>query len=174
MTRIPHPLAPILAALAAACASTSIAQTLPTSVSTPSHGLRAAPGWVTERLAHTAPDLSFEFNSAVLRGRERRKLSQIAAALQDILHEDPDLIIIIEGYSDDRDVREYNDRLALERAETVQRALLNLSLPEDRLRTASFCYRAPQCPALDNQCRGKNRRVHFRVALALPDTRFGA
>src|SRR5215469_6202687 len=56
-------------------------------------GLRPAPGWVGERMTRAAPDLYFDVNSHYLRPRERRKLAQIAPALEDILHDYPDLII---------------------------------------------------------------------------------
>ncbi len=111
-------------------------------------------------------DLYFEVNSHVLAAGERHKLAQVAPALQALPHDSPDLVIVIEGHSDDRGVIEYNDRLALERAEAVRRVLLNLSFPEDRLRTVSLGYRAPQCLTQDNPCRQTNRRVHFGAALA--------
>ena len=41
----------------------------------------------------------------------------------------------------------------------------------DRVRTVSLGYRAPQCLTEDHACRHKNRRVHFRAAQAMPDTR---
>ena len=129
-------------------------------------GLRPAPGWVQDRMERAAPDLHFDLNSHVLRARERRKLAQIAPALQDILHDFPDLIIVIEGYCDDRGLVEYNQQLALERAEGVRRVLLNLSFPDDHLRTIGFSYRAPQCLTHDDRCRQENRRVHFRAAQA--------
>ena len=132
-------------------------------------GLRPAPRWVIDRMTSAAPDLYFDVNSHVLRRRERHRLDQIAVALQNILHDFPELIIVIEGHADDRGLIEYNDQLALERAEEVQRALWNISFPEDRLRTASFGYRAPQCRTQDELCRQKNRRVHFRAAEVIPN-----
>jgi len=110
------------------------------------------------------PDLYFDRNSHVLRARERRKLAQIAPALEDILHDFPDLIIVIEGHADDRSVLDYNDQLGLERADAVRRALLDLSFPEDHLRIVSFSYREPLCATQDNLCRQKDRRVHFSAA----------
>jgi outer membrane protein OmpA-like peptidoglycan-associated protein len=127
-------------------------------------GLRPAPRWVGEGMTRAARDLYFDVNSHYLRPRERRKLAQIAPALQDILHDFPDLIIVIEGYSDDYGEPEYNEGLARERAETVRQALRNLSFPEEHLRTASVGFRSPQCITPDDVCQQKNRRVHFRAA----------
>jgi outer membrane protein OmpA-like peptidoglycan-associated protein len=115
-------------------------------------------------MTRAAPDLYFDVNSHVLQVRERRKLEQIAPAVQDILHDFPELIILIEGHSDDRGLHEYNQQLGLERADAVRRVFLNLSFPEDRVRAVSFGDRAPQCLTPDEACRQKNRRVHFRAA----------
>ena len=133
-------------------------------------GLRPAPAWVAERMTRAAPDLYFDVNSHVLRSREQRRLDQLAPALQDILHDYPDLIIVIEGHSDDRGLAEYNEQLAQERAEAVRQELRNLSFPEEHLRTAAFGYRAPQCITQDAACRQKNRRVHFRAARLWSDS----
>ena len=127
-------------------------------------GLRPAPGWVADRMTGAAPDLHFDTNSHFLAPRERRKLAQIAPALQDILHDYPDLIIVIEGHSDDRGAPDYNEGLARERAEAVRQALRNLSFPEEHMRTAGVGYRNPQCITPDDLCRKTNRRVHFRAA----------
>jgi len=70
--------------------------------------------------------------------RERRRITQIAPALAEMFHDSPGLIIVIEGHSDDRGLVEYNDQLALERAEAVPQILLNLNFPEDRLRTVDI------------------------------------
>jgi outer membrane protein OmpA-like peptidoglycan-associated protein len=128
------------------------------------HDLRPAPAWVVDRMARAAPDLYFGLNSHLLPGRERRKLAQIAPALQGILHDFPDLIIVIEGHSDDRGLTEYNQRLGSERANAVRRVLLNLSFPEDHVRAVSLGESARQCLTPDEKCRQKNRRVHFRAA----------
>ena len=160
----------VAAMLLAGCGLNTAPQRAP-AVPSQSSSLPAAPASVRDRMTHAAPDLYFDVNSHYLRARERHKLAQIAPALQDMLHDYPDLVIVIEGHSDDRGLIEYNDQLASERAEAVRRILLELSFPEDRLRTASFGHRAPQCLTHDEECRRKNRRVHFRAAhLATPPT----
>lgn len=118
-----------------------------------------------------APDLYFDVNSHVLGKQERHKLAQAAAGLETLLYDFPNLVLVIAGHSDDRGLIEYNDHLALERAAEVRRILLILSFPEDRLRVASFGYRVPQCVTEDGPCRQKNRRVHFRAAETVPETR---
>jgi hypothetical protein len=72
-------------------------------------------------MTREAPDLYFDLNSHVLRTRERQRLDQIAPALQDMLHDSPELIIVIEGHCDDWGVHEYNQQLGLDRAEAVRR-----------------------------------------------------
>lgn len=151
------------------CGLSLTPQPAPAVPSQPS-GLLPAPDWVVERMTHAAPDLHFDLNSHALQVRERRKLAQIAPALQDILHDFPELVIVIEGHSDESGLTDYNWQLALERADAVRRVLLGLSFPEDRLRAVSFGDRAPQCLTSDEACRQKNRRVHFRAAQPISDT----
>jgi outer membrane protein OmpA-like peptidoglycan-associated protein len=135
--------------------------------------LKAAPEWVTERTTQVAPDLYFNLNAHTLARPARRQLLHIAVELEGILHDFPDLIIVIEGHGDDRGVPEYNEQLGLERADAVKSALLNAGLPEDRLRTASFSHHAPLCVTPDDRCRQKNRRVHFRAAQSMSMARGG-
>ena len=118
-------------------------------------------------------DLYFDLNSHVLRAREWHKVAQMAPSLQDVLHHFPELIIVVEGYSDGRGLHEYNRQLALERADAFRRVLLRLGFPEDRVRAVSFGDYAPQCLTSDEACRQKNRRVHFRAAEAISDVRAG-
>jgi outer membrane protein OmpA-like peptidoglycan-associated protein len=127
-------------------------------------GLKAAPAWVTDRMTQVAPDLHFNFNARTLPRPEQRKLAHIAIELRGILHEFPDLIIVIEGHCDDRGLTEYNEQLGLERADAVKSGLLNAGFPEDHLRTVSFSHHAPLCLTPDDGCQQKNRRVHFRAA----------
>jgi len=132
-------------------------------------GLRPAPRWVRDRIV-TVPDLYFSSNSHVLSSRERQKFAQIAPALQDLLHDFPDLIIVIEGYSDEWFRPDYNDRLALERADAVRHLLLELSFPDDCFRIMTFPFRTPQCAAQDQLCYQQYRRVHFRAAVVVSHT----
>lgn len=147
-----------------------MAQQVSVALAWESHGLQPAPSWVRERIASAAPDLYFAANSEVLTAAEQRKLLQAAPALQDVLHDFPDLIIVIEGYADDGFSNRYNGQLGKRRADAVRRLLRNLSFPEDRLRVVSFGFSAPQCEAQDDQCRKETRRVHFRAAVAMSKT----
>jgi len=113
-------------------------------------------------MTRAAPDLYFDFNSHTLPAREQSTLAQIAPAFEEILHDFPDLMIVIEGHTDDRGLIEYNDQLA---PEMVRQALSKLSFPDRHLRTVSPGSRVPQCRTHDDICRQKNRRVHFRAAL---------
>jgi outer membrane protein OmpA-like peptidoglycan-associated protein len=147
-----------------------IAQQVSVALASESHGLQPAPSWVRERIASAAPDLYFAANSQILAAPEQRTLLQIVPALQDVLRDFPDLIIVIEGYADDGFPYKYNEQLGKSRANAVRRLLRNLSFPEDRLRVASFGFRATQCEAQDGQCRKETRRVHFRAAVAMSKT----
>jgi outer membrane protein OmpA-like peptidoglycan-associated protein len=140
----------------------------PSAVS-PTRGLHPAPRWVRDRIVNV-PDLYFSSNSHVLSSRERQKFAQIAPALHGLLHDFPDLIIVIEGYSDDWFRHEYNEQLAVERADAVRHFLLELSFSEDCFRIMSFGFRAPQCAAQDQLCYQQYRRVHFKAAVVVSHT----
>ncbi len=154
------------AMLLAGCGVTTTPQPVP-AVPRQALGLRPAPAGVAESMTKAAPDLRFGFNSHILDARQRRKLAQIAPALEELLYDIPDLVIVIEGHADDYGLVGYNDRLALERAEAVRRYLQNLSFPKDRLRAVSFGHSAPEHATRDDA----NRRVHFRAAVEMPPPR---
>jgi peptidoglycan-associated lipoprotein len=153
----------LMASLLSGCGLNTGPQATPAAPKQPSD-LKAAPAWVTERMTQVAPDLYFNFNSHTLPRPEQRKLAHVALELKEILHDFPDLVIVIEGHCDDRGVAEYNEQLGLERAYAVKVPLVNLGFPEDHLRTISFSHHAPLCMTPDDRCRQKNRRVHFRAA----------
>jgi outer membrane protein OmpA-like peptidoglycan-associated protein len=121
------------------------------------HGITAF--WAVDRMMLQAPDLYFDLNSHVLQAPEQRKL---APAFQDILNDSPELIIVIEGYSDDRGLPEYNQRLALLRTDAVRRS--SESQFPGRL-CACVQFRRPRGAMLNARvsCRQKHRRVHFRA-----------
>ncbi len=110
----------------------------------------------------------FGADSHVPARREQLKLAQIIPALLNILHDYPDLLIVIEGYGDDSPRAEYNERIALERASAVRRILLSYSFPEDRLLVAGFSCREPERVAERDMFLRENRRVHFRAARICP------
>jgi hypothetical protein len=99
-------------------------------------------------MTREAPDLYFDLNAHALRARERRKLDQIAPALQDMLHESPELIIVIEGHSDDRGLHEYNQESGLE----PRRGSAPSSEPQfSRKPRAGGQFRRPRAAVLDER-----------------------
>lgn len=123
-----------------------------------------APGWVAERLARLAPDLYFDLSAHGLRERDREELGRITPQLQELLHDFPDLVIVVEGYCDDRGSANYNLQLGRQRADAVRQALVSFGFPAGRLRSVSFGDKRPQCFTQDEACRQKNRCVRLRAA----------
>ncbi len=123
-----------------------------------------APEWVAERLARLSPDLYFDLDAHSLRERDRNELSRTTPQLKELLREFPDLVIVVEGYCDDRGSTVHNLQLGRQRAETVRRTLVSFGFPADRLRSVSFGDTNPQCFSQDEACRQKNRRVLLRAA----------
>lgn len=123
-----------------------------------------APSWVAERLARLAPDLHFDLSVHGLRERDREQLSRTTPQLRELLHDFPNLVIVVEGYCDDRGSTDYNLQLGRHRAEAVRQALVSFGFPADRLRSISFGDKRPQCFTHDEACRQKNRCVRLRAA----------
>ncbi|MCE5309129.1 MAG: OmpA family protein, partial [Acidobacteriales bacterium] len=124
---------------------------------------QSAPGWVVERLARLAPDLYFDLSAHGLRERDREELSRITPQLQELLHDFPDLVIVVESYCDDRGSADYNLQLGRQRADAVRQALVSFGFPAGRLRSVSLGDKRPRCFTQDEACRQKNRRARLRA-----------
>jgi outer membrane protein OmpA-like peptidoglycan-associated protein len=82
---------------------------------------------------------------------------QVVALLRDY----PGALLIIDGYTDNRGDKQLNDRLSLQRAKSVQRALVADGLTATRTRTRGL---GSADPISDNGTRAgreKNRRVEL-------------
>lgn len=123
-----------------------------------------APEWVAERLARFAPDLYFDLSAHCLRERDREELNRVTPQLKELLRDFPDLIVVVEGYCDDRGSTDYNLQLGRQRTDAVRQALVSFGFPAGCLRSVSFGDKRPQCFTRDEACRLKNRRVHLRAA----------
>ena len=84
--------------------------------------------------------------------------------IERILAADPTFTIVIEGHCDERGSEEYNLALGDRRAIAVKEFLVQLGVPEDRLKTISFGKERPTCTDQDESCYQKNRRGHLAPA----------
>jgi peptidoglycan-associated lipoprotein len=113
------------------------------------------------RLESDLQDIYFDYDKTDIGSEARDALSRDAAALKSILADFPGSSIVLEGHCDERGSAEYNLGLGDRRASAAKEFLVQLGVPEDRLKTISYGKERPQCGESTESCWQKNRRVHF-------------
>lgn len=108
----------------------------------------------------------FAFNSAELQPEGRQLLQSLAAPLAAYLQA-RDEILMVSGFTDDRQVREGNRRfadnweLSAQRALTVMRTLIAEGVPSSSVFAAAFGAEQPVASNGDAEGRSRNRRVEI-------------
>jgi flagellar motor protein MotB len=108
----------------------------------------------------------FALNSDQLQPEGRELLKSLAAPLADYL-KSRDEILMVSGFTDDRQVRDGNRQfadnweLSAERALTVTRALIADGLPASSVFAAAFGAEQPVSSNADDEGRARNRRVEI-------------
>ena len=108
----------------------------------------------------------FALNSDQLQPEGREVLKSLAAPLSDYL-KSRDEILMVSGFTDDRQVRDGNRQfadnweLSAERALTVTRALIADGLPASSVFAAAFGSEQPVSSNADDEGRARNRRVEI-------------
>ena len=108
----------------------------------------------------------FAFNSADLQPEGRQLLRSLAAPLAAYL-KSRDEILMVSGFTDDRQVRGGNRQfadnweLSAQRALTVTRALIDEGVPSSAIFAAAFGSEQPVAPNADADGRSRNRRVEM-------------
>ncbi|WP_457329259.1 OmpA family protein [Rhizobacter sp. P5_C2] len=108
----------------------------------------------------------FAFNSADLQPEGRQLLQSLAAPLAAYLRA-RDEVLMVSGFTDDRQVRGGNRQfadnweLSAQRALTVTRALIEEGVPSSSIFAAAFGSEQPVAPNADADGRSKNRRVEM-------------
>lgn len=108
----------------------------------------------------------FAFNSAELQPEGRALLKTLAGPLTTYLQA-RDEILMVSGFTDDRQMRGSNQQfadnweLSAQRALTVTRALIEASVPSSDIFAAAFGAEQPVAPNDDAQGRSRNRRVEM-------------
>jgi peptidoglycan-associated lipoprotein len=122
-----------------------------------------APRSVTEWLAAEVQDAYFDYDSSTIREDARAVLSRNAEVLKAIFAEHPGASISVEGHADERGSAEYNLGLADRRATAAKEFLVQLGVPDARLKPVSYGKERPQCTESSESCWQRNRRAHFSV-----------
>ncbi|MCP4116827.1 MAG: peptidoglycan-associated lipoprotein Pal [Desulfobacteraceae bacterium] len=104
-------------------------------------------------------DIYYGFDSSELTPRSKSLLKEKA----DWIEQNPTVLVTIEGHCDDRGTTEYNLALGERRALSAKKFLVNLGIPESRLRTISYGEERPFDTAATEEAWAKNRRAHFVI-----------
>ena len=102
----------------------------------------------------------FGSDSANLLPAAKDRLFQVALALQTLR---PGQSVVVEGYTDSVGTDEYNQKLSLQRAESVRNYLVSQGVPADRIRAVGH---GESSPVTDNDTpagRANNRRVEIVI-----------
>ena len=108
----------------------------------------------------------FALNSAELQPEGQEVLKSLAAPLRAYLR-NRDEILMVSGFTDDRQVRDGNRQfadnweLSAQRALTVTRALIEAGVPAASVFSAAFGSQQPVASNKDAQGRARNRRVEI-------------
>jgi outer membrane protein OmpA-like peptidoglycan-associated protein len=101
----------------------------------------------------------FDFGKSDIRPDSRPVLNEAA----EILEENPDVRISVEGYTDAIGSDAYNEQLSLRRAEAVFRYLVNHGISPERMDVTGYGKRHPVADNGTEAGRAQNRRVELHV-----------
>ena len=87
----------------------------------------------------------------------------ILATQADLAKNDPDLGILVQGYTDQQGSVSYNHKLGLMRAEKVKEFLVGQGVPDQVIKVLSLGKDGVLCVDSSDVCRNMNRRVHLEI-----------
>jgi len=99
----------------------------------------------------------FEYDKASLQKESLEQLEHVVTLLLD----NPDLVLEVQGHTDDQGSDDYNLELSQRRAETVRSFLLLFGIDEARLTAKGYGETKPVAPNDSDENRAKNRRVEL-------------
>lgn len=107
----------------------------------------------------------FDFNKSDIRPDSRPILNEAA----EILKENPEVRISVEGHTDAIGSDAYNEQLSLRRAEAVFRYLVNHGITPERMDVTGYGKRRPVADNETEAGRAQNRRVELYVIAELQE-----
>jgi peptidoglycan-associated lipoprotein len=87
----------------------------------------------------------------------------ILATQADLAKNDPDLGILVQGYTDQQGSASYNMKRGMKRAETVKAELMSAGVAEQQIKVVSLGKDGVLCLDSSDICRNMNRRVHLEI-----------
>lgn len=101
----------------------------------------------------------FDFDKSAIRPDSRPVLDEAV----DVLKENPNVRISVEGHTDDIGSELYNEKLSVRRAEAVFRYLVNHGIAPERMEVVGYGESRPVADNSTESGRAQNRRVELRV-----------
>lgn len=98
-------------------------------------------------------------DTAIIKPNSKSTINEVF----DILQKNPQVNIAILGYADSKGKKDYNQRLAKDRAKEIKNKLKKLGITEERLQTDSFGEDKPLGNNKTINGRKLNRRVEFKI-----------
>jgi peptidoglycan-associated lipoprotein len=114
-------------------------------------------GWAEDANMFKADTVYFDFDSSVVKGSEKSKVSAVA----DYLKNNTSAAVRIEGNCDERGTEEYNRALGERRALALREELVRLGVDATRVDTISYGEDRPVDPGHNESAYKKNRRGDF-------------
>jgi OOP family OmpA-OmpF porin len=105
------------------------------------------------------PAIRFGLGSSAIRPGSSTALDEVAR----ILKQNPDLVVEIEGHTDNEGPAKVNRAISLQRAEEVKAYLVSQGVPTSRLTTKGYGEVHPIASNRDAKGRAENRRIEFKV-----------
>ncbi|HEU5050208.1 MAG TPA: OmpA family protein, partial [Gemmatimonadales bacterium] len=103
------------------------------------------------------PGVNFATGTATLTQSSRYILDEVAATL----NENPNIRVEVAGHTDNTGGRALNERLSLQRAESVKNYLVSKGVSADRMTTAGYAWDRPVAPNTTRAGRALNRRTEL-------------
>lgn len=105
-------------------------------------------------------DAYFEYDKYDLSDEAKKATRQLG----DILMNNRNVKVTIEGHCDERGTNEYNLALGDRRAKAANEYLAALGIPANRISSISYGEEKPACTEGNDACWSKNRRDHFALS----------
>ena len=113
--------------------------------------------------SHTSDSIHTDIYFEVGRKGLTDDAKAILATQADLAKNDPDLGILVQGYTDRQGSAAYNMKLGIKRAETVKTELLSAGVAEHQIKVVSLGEEGALCLDNSDVCRNMNRRVHLEI-----------
>ncbi|MBF0182796.1 MAG: OmpA family protein [Magnetococcales bacterium] len=114
---------------------------------------------VDKRGCWVLKNLTFRFNSAKIQAKDTGTIKDTA----NVLKQNPDLKVEIQGHTDNVGKPAYNKKLSQRRANAVMKGLIKQGVNKKRLQAKGYGMEKPIASNATKEGRAENRRVELRV-----------